>query len=166
VSLSEQARERLEELVALQPTKNAELIDRWGLEDGSAVHQYLESELKEYYYRDENSLIRASEAAYDLLGVEPEDENADERTVRVPDLQAAILAVLPGPEAESDSVVSVLQAVREASDFDLDPEPDDVRSALRSLADKGLVEVIRRTVPTYRLALDRGKLTVERLDGD
>jgi hypothetical protein len=63
-------------------------------------------------------------------------------------------------------VVSVLQAVRGASDFDLDPEPDDVRSALRSLADKGLVEVIRRTVPTYRLALDRGKLTVERLDGD
>jgi hypothetical protein len=164
VSLSEQARERLEELVALQPTKNAELIERWGLEDGSAVHRYLESELKAYYYRDENSLIRVSEAAYELLGVEPEDESADERTVRVPDLQAAILAVLPGPEAESDSVVSVLRAVREAGE--LDPEPDAVRSALRSLVDKGLVEVVRRTVPTYRLALPREKLTVERLDGD
>ena len=165
MSLSEETRERLEELVALQPTKNSELIERWGLEDGSAVHGYLESELKEYYYRDDNSLIRASDAAYDALGIEPEDEDAAERTVRVPDLQADILAVLPGPEEESDSVVSVLQAVRDGADTrTADPDPDAVRSALRSLVEKTVVETVQRTVTTYRLALSRDRLTVERLD--
>ncbi len=165
MTLSEEARERLEELVALQPTKNSELIERWNLEDGSAVHGYLESELKEYYYRDEDSLIRASDAAYDVLDIEREDENAAERTVRVPDLQADILAVLPGPEEESDSVVSVLQAVRDGEDTRTpDPDPDAVRSALRSLVEKGVVETVHRTVTTYRLALARDRLTVERLD--
>jgi hypothetical protein len=63
MTLSEEARDRLADVVELQPTKNSELQDRWELDSGSDVHQYLESELSDYYYRDDNSLIRASSAS-------------------------------------------------------------------------------------------------------
>ncbi|MFB6143474.1 MAG: DUF5797 family protein [Halorientalis sp.] len=160
MTLSEEARERLADLVALQPTKNAELQDRWDLPDGSAVHQYLESELGEYYYRDEDSLIRATEEAAALVGAETETE-AGERIVRVPATQAAVLAVLPGPDEEPASVVSVFHDVESAGH---EADVDDVREALGSLANKGLAERVRRTVPTYRLALDREAFVVEELD--
>lgn len=62
-ALPEREQERVVDLVRLQPTKNAELQDRWGLNNGGEVHQYLESELKEYYYRDDNGYIRATDAA-------------------------------------------------------------------------------------------------------
>ncbi|RXK48361.1 DUF5797 family protein [Halorientalis pallida] len=158
MTLSEEARERLAEVVALQPTKNAELQDRWDLESGSEVHQYLESELKEYYYRDENSLICATEDAAALVGA---DDPEGERILRVPPLQAAVIDVLAGPEDRSQSVVSVLHDLRDAGH---DPEVDDVRSALRSLSDKGIAERIQRTVPTFRLAMAREEFTVEELD--
>jgi len=32
------------------------------LDSGSEVHQYLESQLKEYYYRDSDGYIRATDA--------------------------------------------------------------------------------------------------------
>ncbi|WP_424019635.1 DUF5797 family protein [Halorientalis pallida] len=158
MTLSEEARERLADVVALQPTKNAELQDRWDLESGSEVHQYLEDELKEYYYRDENSLICATEDAAALVGA---DDPEGERVLRVPPLQAAVIEVLAGPEDRSQSVVSVLHALRDAGH---DPEVDDVRSALRSLSDKGIAERIQRTVPTFRLAMAREEFTVEELD--
>ncbi|WP_335999694.1 DUF5797 family protein [Halorientalis halophila] len=158
MTLSDEARERLADVVALQPTKNAELQDRWDLESGSDVHQYLEDELKDYYYRDENSLICATEAANAMVGA---DDPEGERIVRVPPLQAAVIEVLAGPEERSQSVVSVLHDLRETGE---DPEIDDVRSALRSLSDKGIAERIRRTVPTYRLAVAREEFTVEELD--
>ena len=79
MTLSEQARSRLADLVALQPTKNAELQERWGMESGSEVHQYLESELKEYYYRDDDSLIRATPTAEAELGVESGDDGGASR---------------------------------------------------------------------------------------
>jgi hypothetical protein len=160
MTLSEEARERLEEIVALQPTKNAELQDRWGLDSGSDVHQYLESELKEYYYRNEDSLICATEEANALVGAEDETEDG-KRIVRLPALQAAILDVIAGPEDDPQSVVSVLHALQETGD---DPDIDDVRSALRSLSDKGLCERVKRTVPTFRLAVAREDLAVEELD--
>jgi len=160
MTLSEEARERLADVVRLQPTKNAELEERWGLDSGSDVHHYLEDELGDYYYRDDNSLIRATDEAAELVDVKPgvESNRDGETTVRGPPLQAAILAVLPDADERSASVVSVLHALQEEG---RDPPVDDVRSGLRSLVNKGVVETEKRAVPTFRLALDRDDLTVE-----
>jgi hypothetical protein len=162
MTLSEEARDRLADVVELQPTKNSELQDRWELDSGSDVHQYLESELSDYYYRDDNSLIRATSEANDLVDVEPGVEAEEDEVpsvVRVPELQAQIVEVLAGPDGRSESVVSVLHALREA--FDADPGTDDVRSGLQSLRRKGVVEVEYRSVPTFRLAVERDDLDVE-----
>jgi hypothetical protein len=162
MTLSAEATERLADIVSLQPTKNGELQDKWGLESGSEVHQYLENELSEYYYRDENSLIRATPDAADLVDVEPAIEGNEEGTViRVPELQGRIFEILAGPDERSQSVVSVLQELR--ATFESDPEVDDVRSALQSLKRKGIVEIEYRTVPTFRKAAPRDDLTVETL---
>ncbi|ADB60272.1 hypothetical protein Htur_1384 [Haloterrigena turkmenica DSM 5511] len=164
MTLSEEATERLADVVELQPTKNSELQERWDMESGSEVHQYLENELGDYYFRDDNSLIRATAEANDLVDVEPgiesdpDDEGVPSR-IRVPELQTQIVAVLAGPEEESESVVSVLHKLRE--EFDVDPEAEDVRSGLQSLRRKGVVEVEYRTVPTFRLTVDREELEVE-----
>lgn len=61
---------RVSDLVEMQPTTNAELADEWGYEDGSAVYGYLSQALDEYYYRDSDSLIRASDEAEDLIDEE------------------------------------------------------------------------------------------------
>ena len=163
MTLSEEARERLADLVELQPTKNSELQERWGLESGSEVHQYLENELKEYYYRDDNSLIRATAEAADMVDVEPGVEGGEDdevpSVVRVPELQWQVFAVVAGPDDRSESVVSVLHKLRE--EFDVDPDVDDVRSALQSLRRKGVVEVVYRTVPTFKLAVPREEIEVE-----
>ncbi|WP_246987412.1 DUF5797 family protein [Halorientalis marina] len=160
MTLSEEARERLADVVALQPTKNAELQDQWGMNSGSEVHGYLESELSDYYYRDDDSLICATDEAAALVGAETETDDG-ERIVRVPVLQAAVLGVVAGPDEDSESVVSVLQKLREAGH---DPAVEDVRSALRNLSNKGLIETVQRTVPTFRLALDRDEFVVEEMD--
>jgi len=162
VTLSEQARERLADVVRLQPTKNAELQERWEMDSGSEVHQYLESELRDYYFRDENSLIRATPEAAELVGERPGVEEDDAgTTVRVPRLQVHLVEVVPDPDAEPASVVNVLHRLRDAGH---DAEVDDVRSGLRALVDKGVVEVVRKEVPTFRLALDRDRLAVEPLE--
>ena len=157
MALSEEARDRLADIVELQPTKNADLQDRWGMDSGSDVHQYLEEELKEYYYRDESSLICATPEAVEVVGGDPEDG----QKVVVTDLQQAVIDCLAGPGEESQSVVSVLHDLRETGQ---DPTVDEVRSALRSLADKGIVETVQKTVPTFRLAVERDLIDVERLE--
>ncbi|MFC7081054.1 DUF5797 family protein [Halorussus caseinilyticus] len=160
MTLSEEARERLADLVELQPTKNAELQERWGLESGSEVHQYLENELKDYYYRDDNSLIRATSEAAEMVDVEPGvvDGEGVPEAIRVPRLQQQVFAVVAGPDEESESVVSVLQKLR--AEFDVDPAAEDVRSALQALKRKGVVEVVYRTVPTFKLAVERDEVDV------
>ena len=165
MSLTDEELDRLADVVRLQPTKNSELEEAWGLDGGSEVHRYLEDHLKEYYYRDDDSLIRATAEANDLVDVEPGIE-ADEvakggapDTIRVPTLEARVFEVVAGPDERSQSVVSVLNALREA--FDIDPEVGEVRRALRSLERKNVVEVAYRTVPTFRLAVDRDTITVE-----
>lgn len=155
MTLSKEATSRLADIVTLQPTKNGELQDRWGLESGSEVHSYLESELKEYYYRDEDSLIRATPEAADLVGIELDD------VVGVSPLQAEAIDALAGPEEDPQSVVSVLH---DLEDRGVETDVDSVRSALRGLADKGIVEVVRKTVPTFRLAIERSSIDVEVLD--
>ena len=161
MELSEEDRERLADIVSLQPTKNGELQDRWGLESGSEVHQYLEGTLGDYYYRDENSLIRATDEAADLVDVKPGVEGGDGEALvlRIPDLEQAVINVLPEPDEQSQSVVATLQAIREETS--LEPEVDDVREALQSLRRKGAVDVEYRIVPTYRLAVPRDDITVE-----
>lgn len=159
MTLSEEATERLADVVALQPTKNGELAERWGLDGGSEVHQYLETELKEYYYRDENSLIRATADAAALVGAESTE---GPETVRVPELQKQAFEVVADTDERAESVVSVLHKLRNT--YDVDPEAEEVRSALRGLERRGVVEVVRRTVPTFRLALERDAVAVESLD--
>jgi len=161
MTLSEEARERLADVVALQPTKNGELEERWGMDGGSEVHAYLEGELGDHYYRDDDGLIRATDAAADLVDVEPGvtegDDGAPER-VRVPRIEARAFEVLPGPDERSQSVVATLQDLRAA--HDADPDADAVRSALRALVRKDVVETVYRTVPTYRRAVPREDLDV------
>lgn len=164
MALSDEAKERLADIVRLQPTKNKELQNRWELDSGSEVHQYLESELKDYYYRDDNSLIRATAEAAELVGVDPGVESDGEEesipsVIRVPELEARVFDVVAGPDERSESVVSVLNKLREA--FDVDPDVDDVRRALQSLRRKGVIDVVYRTVPTFKLAVERDEVDVE-----
>ena len=160
MALSEEARERLADVVALQPTKNGELEERWGMDSGSEVHQYLEGELEAFYYRDEDSLIRATADAADLVGAETDNDGP--RTVRVPPLQAQVFEVVADEDEQAESVVSVLHELRDT--HDIDPAPEDVRSALRGLARRGVVDVVQKTVPTFRLAVEREDVVVEALD--
>lgn len=168
MELPEEARQRLADVVRLQPTKNAELQDAWGMDSGSDVHGYLETELGDYYYRDDDSLIRATDEAADLVDVQPGVEGGGENgdgvpdVIRVPELQAQVFDVLAGPDDRAESVVSVLNKVRDR--FDGDPDASDVRSALQSLRRKGVVEVVYRTVPTFKLAVERDAVDVEVTD--
>ena len=165
MTLTDEERDRLADVVRLQPTKNAELEDAWGLDGGSEVHGYLEGHLTEYYYRDDDGLIRATAEANDLVDVEPGIEadavakGGAPETIRVPELEARVFEVVAGPEERSQSVVSVLNDLREA--YGIDPEVGDVRRALRSLERKNVVEVVYRTVPTFRLAVERDAVTVD-----
>ncbi len=159
MTLPEEARERLIDIVELQPTKNATLQERWGLDSGSEVHQYLESELGAYYYRNANSLICATPEGEALVG---EGDGEGTRTVSGTELDRQVLAALPGPDEEPQSVVATLHDVREAG---ADPGVDAVRSSLHALVDRGLVDRVRRVVPTFRLALDRDRVAVETDDG-
>ena len=165
MTLSEEALDRLADVVELQPTKNADLQERWDVDSGSEVHRILEDELSEYYYRDDNSLIRATPEAAELVDVDPgvvsdPDGGSVPASIRVDSLQSAILDVVPGPAERSASVVAVLERLREATD--LDPAVEDVRSGLKRLERTGVLTVEYRTVPTYRLAVEREELDVER----
>ena len=170
MTLTDDELDRLGDIVELQPTKNKELQNRWELDSGSEVHQYLEGHLKEYYFRDDNSLIRSTAEAVELTGVEPgvepptEGQGSDEppSSIRVSELESQVFAVVAGPDDRSESVVSVLNSLREA--YDVDPEASDVRRALQSLKRKNVVEVIYRTVPTFRLCVDREAVDVETTD--
>lgn len=161
MGLTDEERSRLADIVELQPTKNKELQERWGMDSGSEVHNYLESHLKDHYYRDENSLIRATADAADLVDVEPgvEGEDGVPTVIRVPRLQAQVFQVVAGPEERSESVVSVLQKLR--AEFDVDPDAADVREALQALRRKGVIEVVYRTVPTFKLAVERDGVDIE-----
>ncbi len=170
MSLTDEELERLGDIVELQPTKNRELQQRWGLDSGSEVHRYLESHLKEYYFRDDNSLIRSTAEAVELTGVEPgvepptEGEGSDvaPSEIRVPTLESQVFSVVAGPDERSESVVSVLNKLRER--YDIDPEAGEIRRALQSLKRKNVVEVIYRTVPTFRLAVERDAVAVSTIE--
>ncbi|MFW6003930.1 MAG: DUF5797 family protein [Halanaeroarchaeum sp.] len=156
MSLSETARERLADVVELQPTKNKELQRRWGMESGSEVHRYLEDELRDYYYRDENSLIRATAEG---VAIATGEEMAETIEVHMSDLERDIFAVIAGPDGDSQSVVSVLHALQKQADEEYDV--GEVRRALQTLSRKGVLEKVQRTVPTFRLAVDRDAVVID-----
>jgi len=166
MSLTDEELSRLEDVVELQPTKNGELQERWELDSGSEVHQYLENHLKDYYYRDDDSLIRSTPEAVELTGVEPgvappaegEADDAPPSSVRLSPLEANVFETVAGADERSESVVSVLNGLREA--YDIDAEVDDVRQALQRLKRIGVVEVIYRAVPTFRACVDRESVSV------
>ncbi|WP_435066796.1 DUF5797 family protein [Haloplanus sp. C73] len=161
MTLSAAERDRLADIVRLQPTKNKELQERWEMESGSEVHGYLEEHLSDYYYRNDDSYICATPEAADITGVEPglEGDEDGPQVIRVPELEAQVFEVVAGPDDRAESVVSVLQKVRAA--YDADPDVDAVREALQSLRRKGVVEVVYRTVPTFKLAVERDDVDVE-----
>lgn len=161
MALSDVDRGRLADIVELQPTRNAELQERWGLESGSEVHGYLEDALGEYYYRDDNSLIRATDEAASLVDVQPgvESNGDGPLVIRVPKLERQLLEVLPEPSARPVSVVAALHAFRE--EYDIDPGIEAVRSGLQALRRKDAVAVTYRLVPTYGLARPRDEIRVE-----
>ena len=66
ISLNQQAQDRLLDIVRCAPTKNGELEDIWGLTSGFEVHQYLSSELEEYYTRNKQKLIVPTEEGEQL----------------------------------------------------------------------------------------------------
>jgi len=96
-TLPEREQERVVELVRLQPTKNAELQDQWGLASGSDVHQYLESQLKKYYYRDSDGYIRATDTAEEFVqnqqDVYQDVTEPDNEPEEAPDLQRRDLVI-------------------------------------------------------------------------
>jgi hypothetical protein len=159
MGLSATARSRLADIVELQPTTNGELGDRWELDDGSAVHAYLESELADHYERTDDGYIVAAAGAADAVDAEPGIERSgDGVVVRGSDLRQRIVETLPGPDERSNSVVAVLHRVREAG---VDPEVDAVRNELRTLQRAGVVDTVQRSVPTYRLAVPRSSITTD-----
>jgi len=110
---NETARDRLADIRELEPTSNAELRDRWGLDSTKNVARYIEDELGEHTYRDDDARIRADPADAGSGGDTPDttntgapDENtdppADEDTIEI-------------PEEEFDGVISeVKEEAREA----------------------------------------------------
>jgi polyphosphate kinase 2 (PPK2 family) len=129
------------------------------MESGSEVHQYLEAALSEYYFRDDDGLIRATPEAAELVDVEPGiSEDDDGMRVRLTTLQADVLSAVPDADAESASVVAILHAYRDATGKD--PTAGDVREALNALKRKGVVERVQRAVPTFRLTRPRDEIDV------
>ncbi|SEP19240.1 Protein of unknown function [Halorientalis persicus] len=85
-ALSSTERNRIEDIVRLQPTKNDTLQQKWAFSSGRNVHEYLQSELTDYYFRDSDSLIWASDEAETLVNG---DSSSDEGSVQ--------------PESDSDT---------------------------------------------------------------
>jgi Ca-activated chloride channel family protein len=66
-TLSEQALDRLSDLVELAPTTNSDLADAWDVKAGAEIHAYLESELDGYYRCDDNRMLRPAAEARQVV---------------------------------------------------------------------------------------------------
>ncbi|MDL0130960.1 DUF5797 family protein [Halobacterium salinarum] len=86
-TLTATKRERIEDIVHLQPTKNATLQSKWMLSSGREVHEYLQSELTEYYFRDGDSLIWASDEAEAVVNSGSTDSIENEQSDAEPSKQ-------------------------------------------------------------------------------
>jgi len=122
--LDEKELDRLRDIVRLQPTKNAELKDEWGLENGSEVHRYLELHFSKYYYRDKDSYIRATEVGESIIEDPDGGASANGKSVGETDLQQRDLIIslvelsekvdhLPGPNEIKEQSEYALQRYQE-----------------------------------------------------
>ncbi|WP_256299311.1 DUF5797 family protein [Haloarchaeobius salinus] len=115
---------RLRDIVRLQPTKNAELKDQWGLESGSEVHRYLEFHFSKYYYRDKDSYIRATEVGESIIedpegGAPANGKSVGKTDLRRRDLILSLVELsekvdhLPGPNEIKEQSEYALQRYQE-----------------------------------------------------
>lgn len=65
-ALSELDFDRIKDIVEQQPTSNSELGELWGLNGGSEVYQYLSGNIDEFYERNDDKKIVATESAESL----------------------------------------------------------------------------------------------------
>lgn len=72
-ALSEFDVDRLSEIVALQPTSNSELQNRWNMDSGSEVYQYLSQNLDDFYERNDENKIVANRSAESFIQTLQED---------------------------------------------------------------------------------------------
>ncbi|WP_164471898.1 DUF5797 family protein [Halosimplex salinum] len=93
-------RDRIGDLVRLQPTKNATLQDRWELASGSDVHEYLQTELADYHFRDGDSLIWASDDAEALVNGDASDRG---KTLELEDSSDPGTESTQGPHRNTES---------------------------------------------------------------
>lgn len=101
--IQEKHQKRLLDIVRLEPTSNSDLQDCWNFESGSQVHEYLESELKPYYYRDDDScicvtqeakdFIRGNSGPYQNVTEQPDNSESVEENIRNRDLLMDLVAV-------------------------------------------------------------------------
>ena len=113
--LQEEKRKRIADLVRLQPTKNGDLQSRWGFSSGSEVHEYLGSELSEYYFRDGDSLIWATDAAETVVDGDPARLNPEKDTTSVADSELSAggdeqSGHQPGREDLLDALVTLYES--------------------------------------------------------
>jgi curved DNA-binding protein CbpA len=66
-TLTEQDAGRIEDIIELQPTTNSQLQKRWDMDSGSEVHQYLEDVISNFYERNSNKKIVATNSAERLI---------------------------------------------------------------------------------------------------
>lgn len=85
MALSETERDRLEDVVDLAPTSNGELKERWGMESGREVYNYLSSNLGTYTYRDDDLKIRPADKALETIGEDEDQDDVEEGTEDRPD---------------------------------------------------------------------------------
>lgn len=65
--LSKKDKNRLFDLVKLEPTNNSELKSKWEMNSGRELYQYMESYLSPYYYRDDDNYIYVKEEVKDFI---------------------------------------------------------------------------------------------------
>ena len=67
MGISQEEMERLSDIVDLQPTSNGELADIWGYSEGKKAYDYMSKHLDEYYRRNSNGKIVATEEAQEMV---------------------------------------------------------------------------------------------------
>jgi hypothetical protein len=125
-SITETERDCIRDIVNLQPTKIAEFQRRWDLDDGSAVHQYLESKLGDYYYLDDDNLIWATDSALELVNESTErSRNGDSESPEGEEDTSYPRTDRPeGARVSRGDVIGGLRSL--ADELGALPQPDDI----------------------------------------
>lgn len=130
MSLSETARQRLKDVRELQPTTNGELQERWGMDSGREVAEYLRTELSTHTYRDDDSRIRAVAENGDadaLSDGDGADESDTEETTETPNSRAERHTSLSDADTDLVEMARATDHAQSAGEGDVEPAdgPDD-----------------------------------------